>query len=76
MTKTEILTALEAAATQFDGSMAATEKQLGFLASLLERAFQKSTLAGDNAAFFLKSIEESGLSKRGASNAIDNAKAW
>lgn len=76
MTRTEIRRTLEAAVEACPFGPAPTTRQIDYLVDLYEGAFAKSKLAAGNAAFSLKNISEHGLTRQGASNAINNIKGW
>jgi len=76
MTRQEIQATLAEAAAKTTRFPAATPAQVDYLATLLESAFGRDRNAAGFAGFTLRQIEGDGLlSKRGASNFIDAAKA-
>ena len=78
MTATEIKIALEAAAAKSARMPGATEAQIDFLTSLMAKAALKGGNATRGVEYILSDLEQSafGLTKRGASNYIDDMKFW
>lgn len=75
---TNIRSTLEAAAAKANRLPPATESQIAYLADLMEKAFPKGGNATSNVEHTLKDIasDSFGLTKRAASNYIDEFKFW